>query len=117
MIGVDRTSAPMEEPSHKPAKPRERPYIRTPRAPVEVKYRMAYAATVTLVDSLGEALLTRRCAIEASDSEQVLVSRAKADVRHHLTQRRDLLAAVVQDGAHEMWNLVRPELGKLRNEG
>jgi len=78
---------------------------------------MAYAATVTLVDSLGEALLTRRYAIEVSDSEEVLIARAIADVRHYLTQRRELLVAVVQDGAHEMWNLVRPELEKLRTEG
>jgi len=117
VIGVDRTSAPMEEPSEKPAKPRNKPYIRTPPAPVEVNYRMAYAATVTLVDSQGEALLTRRYAIEASDSEHVMIARAMADVRHYLTQRRDLLVAVVQDGAHEMWNLVRPELEKLRTEG
>ena len=34
VIGVDRTSAPMEEPSEKPAKPRNKPYIRTPPAPV-----------------------------------------------------------------------------------
>jgi hypothetical protein len=72
---------------------------------------------VTLVDSLGEALLTRRYAIEASNSEQVMIARAIADVRHYQTQRRDLLVAVVQDGAHEMWNLVRPELETLRNEG
>lgn len=117
VVGVDRTSAPMEEPSEKPAKPRNKPYVRTPPAPVEVNYRMAYTATVTLVDSLGEALLTRRYAIEASDSEQVMIARAIADVRHYLTQRRDLLVAVVQDGAHEMWNLVRPELEKLRTEG
>ena len=117
VIGVDRTSAPMEEPSQKPAKPRKRPYLRKPPAPVEVNYRMAYAATVSLVNDQGEALLTRRYAIEASDSEEVLIARAIADVRHYLTQRRELLVAVVQDGAHEMWNLVRPELEKLRTEG
>lgn len=54
VIGVDRTSAPMEEPSEKPAKPRTEPYLRNPRAPVEVNYRKAYAATVSLVDGDGE---------------------------------------------------------------
>jgi hypothetical protein len=117
VIGVDRTSAPMEEPSLKPAKQRDKPYLRTPPAPVEVNYRMAYTATVSLVDDQGEALVTRRYAIEASDSERAMVARAMADVRHYLTQRRDLLVAVVQDGAHEMWNLVRPELEKLRTDG
>jgi hypothetical protein len=67
--------------------------------------------------SSGEALLTRRYAIKASDSEQVIIARAIADVRHYLTQRRNLLAAVVQGGAPEMWNLVRPELEELRAEG
>jgi hypothetical protein len=117
VIGVDRTSAPMEEPSEKPAKPRTKPYVRNPRAPVEVNYRMAYAATVSLVDEDGETLITRRYAIEASDSEQDMMVRAMADVRHYLTQRRELKVAVVQDGAHEMWNLVRPELRKLQTEG
>ena len=78
---------------------------------------MAYAATVTLVDSQGEALVTRRYAIEASDSQHALIARAMADVQHSLTQRRDLIVAVVQDGAPEMWNLVRPELAKLQNKG
>ena len=57
----------MEELSQKPAKPRSKPYLGKP-APVEVNYRMAYTATVSLVDDQGEALLTRRYAIEASDS-------------------------------------------------
>lgn len=117
VIGVDRTSAPMEEPSLKPAKPRDKPYLRKPPAPVEVNYRMAYTATVSLVDDQGQALLTRRYAIEASDCAQAMVARAIADVRHYLTHRHDLLVAVVQDGAHEMWNLVRPKLEKLRAKG
>lgn len=117
VIGVDRTTAPMEEPSEKPAKPRTKPYVRKPPAPVEVNYRMAYTATVSLVDDQGETLLTRRYAIEASDSEHAMVARVTADARHYLAQRRDLLVAVVQDGAHEMWNLVRPELEKLRTDG
>lgn len=117
VVGVDRTSAPMEEPSEKPAKPRNRPYLRKPPAPVTVNYRMAYTATVSLVDKQGEALLTRRYAIEASDSERAMIARAFADLRHYLSQRRDLSVAVVQDGAHEMWNLVRPELEKLRADG
>jgi len=117
VIGVDRTTAPMEELSQKPAKSRSKPYLRKPPAPVEVNYRMAYTATVSLIDDHGETLFTRRYAIEASDSEHVMVERAMADVRHYLIQRRDLLVAVVQDGAHEMWNLVRPKLERLRSEG
>jgi hypothetical protein len=117
VIGVDRTSAPMEEPSDKQPKPRKKPYVRKQPAPVEVNYRMAYTATVTLVDKYGEALVIRRYATEASDAEHVMIARAMADVRHYLAQRPDLLVGVVQDGAHEMWNLVRPELETLRLQG
>lgn len=117
VVGVDRTSAPMEEPSDKQLTRREKPYVRARPAPVEVNYRMAYAATVTLVDIHGEALLTRRYAIDASACEHTLIGRVMEDVRHYATKRSDLLVGVVQDGAHEMWNLVRPELAKLKQQG
>jgi hypothetical protein len=117
VVGIDRTSAPMAEPSDKSRAPRKKPYQRRAPEPVEVNYRMAYVATVTLVDEYGEALVTRRYAIEASDSEQDMLSRAMADVRHALHRRSDLRLAVIQDGAHEMWNLVRPELNALKDKG
>jgi hypothetical protein len=117
VLGIDRTSAPMAEPSDKKNPPRKKPYQRRAPEPVEVNYRMAYVATVTLVDEQGEALVTRRYAIEASDSEQDLLARAMADVRHALHRRINLRVAVIQDGAHEMWNLVRPELNALKDDG
>jgi len=117
VLGIDRTSAPMAEPSDKSTPPRKKPYQRRAPEPVEVNYRMAYVATVTLVDEQGEALVTRRYAIEASDSEQDMLARAMADVRHALHRRSDLRVAVIQDGAHEMWNLVRPELNALKDKG
>ncbi len=117
VLGIDRTSAPMAEPSDKRKLPRKKPYQRRAPEPVEVNYRMAYVATVTLVDKQGEALVTRRYAIEASDSEQDLLARAMADARHALRRRSDLRIAVIQDGAHEMWNLVRPELNALKHDG
>jgi hypothetical protein len=117
VVGIDRTSAPMAEPSTKRKATRKQPYQRRAPEPVEVNYRMAYVATVTLVDEQGEALVTRRYAIEASDSEQKMVARAMADVRHALRRRSDLRVAVIQDGAPEMWNLVRPELQAIRSRG
>ena len=116
VVGIDRTSAPMAEPSDKPLPPRKKPYQRRAPEPVEVNYRMAYVATVTLVDEQAEALVTRRYAIEASDSEQEMLARAMADMRHALHRRSDLRVAVIQDGAHEMWNLVRPELNALKEK-
>lgn len=117
VIGVDRTSAPMAEPSDKPAKPREKPYVRKQPEPIVVNYRMAYAASVSLVDEQGQALVTRRYAIGASDSEQAMMTRVMADVRHALNQRDDLNVAVVQDGAPEMWKLVEPGLKDLKQNG
>jgi hypothetical protein len=117
VVGVDRTTAPMEEPSDKQPKSRKTPHVRERPAPVEVKYRMAYAATVTLVDRHGEALVTRRYAIDASSCEHTLIGRVMADVRHYVTQRPGLMVGVVQDGAHEMWNLVRSGLEKLKQLG
>jgi hypothetical protein len=55
--------------------------------------------------------------LKGSDSEQDMLSRAIADARHALHCRRDLRVAVIQDGAHEMWNLVRPELNVLKDKG
>jgi hypothetical protein len=78
---------------------------------------MAYVATVTLVDKHGDALVSRRYASDASACEHTLIERVMADVRHYVTQRPDLLVGVVQDGAHEMWNLVRPELENLKHLG
>jgi hypothetical protein len=41
------------------------------------------------VDEQAEALVTRRYAIEASDSEQDMLARAMADMRHALHRRSD----------------------------
>jgi len=117
VVGVDRTTAPMEEPCDKQLKPRAKPHVRKRPAPVEVNYRMAYVATVTLVDQHGEALVSRRYASDACACEHTLIERVMADMRHYVTQRPELMVGVVQDGAHEMWNLVRPELEKLKQLG
>jgi hypothetical protein len=117
VVGLDRTSAPMAEPSDKRRAPRTKPYQRRAPEPVQVNYRMAYVATVTLVDEQGESLVTRRYAIEASDSEQEMLQRAMADVRHAMRRRNDLRVAVIQDGAPEMWNLVRSALHAIQEQG
>ena len=114
VVGVDRTSTPMAEQSDKQSKPRTKPHVRKRPAPVDVNYRMVYVATVTLVDRHGEAKVSRRYATDASACEHNSIDHVMTDVRHYVTQRPDLLMGVVQDGAHEMWNLVRPKLKKLK---
>jgi hypothetical protein len=95
-VGLDRTTVPMAE--HDDA------------GELEVRYRMAYVATVTIADGDAEPLHTRRYAAPAHEGPEQILSRLEADVRHTLQQRPDLNVAIVQDGAPEMWNLARPTL-------
>lgn len=115
-VGVDRTTVPMAEvrPTGTPPatrrKPRATPYIRTPPPPVDVKYRMAYVGTVSVVDAAGEALVTRRYAIPSVDDPATLVARMMADVRRAREQAPRLPVGVIQDAAPELWTLLRDGL-------
>ena len=112
-VGVDRTTVPMEEvrPAGAPPAtrrtPRTTPYVRTPPAPVDVKYRMAYVGTVSVVDAAGEALVTRRYAISSADNPASLVERMMADIGRARAQNSRLPVGVVQDAAPELWTLMR----------
>lgn len=118
VVGIDRTSTPMIEerpPGQLPnseRKSRKRPYVRRPPSPFDVVYRMAYVGTVTLIGEDGESLITRRYAATAEEGPDELVARMMADVSHCITQRPALSVAVVQDGAPELWNLIRTALRK-----
>lgn len=114
VIGLDRTSAPMEEPRQGPvkSKPRKKPYVRQRPAPIDVNYRMAYVGTVSIVDVEGHALITRRYGAPAEDGPDDIVGRMMADVRAARGSEPRLRIAVVQDGAPEMWSVVRDGLRK-----
>ena len=112
--GLDRTAVPMAEAPPPPAKPPRRrhnkPYVRKVPPPVTVNWRMAYTGTVSIVDEHGDALVTRKYAVPAGDDPQRLVERMVADIRRARQQDAKLPIGVVQDGAHEMWNLMREGL-------
>ena len=116
VVGLDRTTVPMEE--QRPAgeapttrrKPRTIPYVRTPPAPVDVTYRMAYVGTVSLVDRGGDALVTRRYAIASTEDPATLTTRMMADLRRARDQVPRLPVGVVQDAAPELWTLLRTAL-------
>jgi len=118
-LGVDRTTVPMEEvrplgtPSATRRTPRTTPYVRTPPPRVDVKYRMAYVGTVSVVDAAGEALVTRRYAISGADDPAALVERMMADIGRARAQNPRLPVGVVQDAAPELWTLIR---GGLKTE-
>jgi hypothetical protein len=112
-VGLDRTAIPMEEARRDGAAPktrrkkREKPYLRTPPPPVDVNYRMAYVGTVTVTDQYGEGLLTRRYAATPDEGPNEVLHGMMADVRNAVRRNPKLPVGLVQDGAHEMWNLTR----------
>ena len=115
-VGIDRTTIPMEEerPAGTPPDTRRQrrttPYIRAVPPRVDVKYRMAYVGTVSVVDAVGEALVTRRYAITGEGEPTVLVTRMMADVQRARAQAPRLRVGVIQDAAPELWTLLRDGL-------
>jgi len=121
-LGLDRTSVPMaeERPADAPPKPepkRSKPRVRSAPPPIDVNFRMAYVGTVSIVDAQGDALATRRYAAPACDDPAPLVDRMRTDVRALLRRCPTLSVGIVQDGAHEMWSVMREGLEPLRREG
>jgi len=105
----------MEEPLDAEARakhhnPRTKAYVRRAPDPIEVKYRMAYVGTVSVVDIDGRALVTRRYGASADEGPNDIVGRMMSDVTHALAQRSTLPVVLVQDGAPEMWSLMRGAL-------
>lgn len=117
-VGLDRTSVPMEETRPEGAEPktdrkkRQKPYVRVPPVPVDVNYRMAYIGTVSITDQYGDGLVVRRYAATPEQGPDEVVYGMMADVRNALRRNPHLRVGVVQDGAPEMWNLVRPALAQ-----
>jgi hypothetical protein len=121
-LGLDRTSTPMAEtrPEGAPPKPepkRTKPRVRKAPKPIDVNYRMAYVGTISVVDTDGHALATRRYAAPACDDPAPLVGRMMCDVRALLALRPKMNVGVVQDGAPEMWSSTRDGLATLTREG
>lgn len=115
--GLDRVAVPMEEPRPVDApapnrKKRKKAYVRKAPTPVDVNYRMAYVGTVSIVDVHGEVLTTRKYAIPASDDPKQIADKMAADVKTLLRRQPGLAVGIVQDGAPEMWNLVREAFKK-----
>jgi hypothetical protein len=115
-VGLDRTTVPMEEARPTGSAPttgrtrRTTPYVRAVPARVDVKYRMAYVGTVSIVDSAGAALVTRRYAISGAEDPANLTGRMMADIRRARAQRPRIPVGVVQDAAPELWTLLRGAL-------
>ena len=97
---------PCEEPSGR-RKKRKKPYVRQEPQRVNVNYRMAYVGTICFHDVHEEPLATIRYAIGADECPEHIVSRLMADLRNALRQVPNLAVGIIQDGAPELWNLLR----------
>jgi len=103
-VSIDRVSMPMEEPREVPPGPRPKGAA---KRPIEVAYRMAYCAVVTLHDSKGRPLSTTRYGRMPGDaSSRRLEGSLVGDLHSLMTQRADLKLVALADGAHEMWNML-----------
>jgi hypothetical protein len=114
-LGLDRTTIPMEEAAEVQG-PDGKPKL-------AVRYRMAYVGTFCISDAHCDALVTRRYAAAAHQGPDRILQRMKADLLRALEQNPELHIGLVQDGAPEMWNLMRamldsiPGIGRPRRMG
>jgi hypothetical protein len=115
-VGLDRTTIPYEEkredgqPPKTRRKTRKKPYVRTPPLPMDVNFHMAYVGTVSFLDRYGDSVAVRKYAATHHDGPDGILARMVADVRAAKLREPGLPVGVVQDGAPEMWNLVRGAL-------
>jgi len=118
-VSLDRTSVAMAEERPPTALPnshrrqRKKPYQRRLPDPFDVNWRMLYVGTVSIVDDHGEVITTRKYHATPEEETAEIMARMMADVAHYRAKKA-LPVVVVQDGAPEMWNVVRPA---LRNAG
>ena len=102
-VGLDRTTIPMAEPVADAEVPE--PRIRRRPVPVTVEYRMAYVGTVSMHDTDGRVLATKRFGASANEGPDRLVERIAAELKHQRS-RYGVPISVIQDGAQELWRLV-----------
>jgi len=97
-----RMSEPHSDPENAPEPRRTAPYQRTPPAPREHKYRMAWVGTTTAYNKDGEPLHTWRYAAEADAEPASIARRVSTDIAHLLKDRPELFINCIQDGAPEL---------------
>jgi hypothetical protein len=106
-LSLDRVSVPMEEPR---ARPRGRPRKGAAKRPIERNFRMAYCASVTLLDEEGDPL-HKICYGRMPQGDPVgLVEGMASDVMELLRRRPDLAVTIIADGAPELWGLLDAQL-------
>jgi hypothetical protein len=102
-VGLDRVALPMEEPR---ARPPGRPRKGAPKNPIEVVYRMAWAGTVTLHDSEGNALSTIRYGRMPQEDGDSLAEALASDALALVQRCRRLKVVTLGDGADDVQALL-----------
>lgn len=97
-LGVDRVSMPMAE----DREPTPEDVRRGVKNPINVQFRMAYAACWTLCDALGKPLLCVRYAHVPEGGSDAMVERLRSDLAVVKALRDDLKICTLADGAPEM---------------
>lgn len=116
VLGMDRTSVLMRDRDGSPPgafvhRDLRRPRPRPTRSECEgVSWRMDYVATVAFVDADGKRIESRQYRLPSENEPHLIADRMMADVSHALTQLPRLKIAIVQDGAPEIWILLRSKL-------
>jgi hypothetical protein len=98
-VSVDRVTVPMEEAITPPPK--------DPKAPkIEVAFRQAYCACVTLHDEEGEALASIRYGRMPADGHGPIEDALAGDVATLVSRRPDLRLVGLADGSPEMQSIL-----------
>jgi len=99
-VSVDRVAVPVAEPRRRPS---GRPKKGAPKRPLDVVWRMAYCACLTLHDASGEVVGTMRHGeMPTAEASALLEDRLRSDLHELLHQRPDLDVVTIADGAAEM---------------
>jgi hypothetical protein len=117
VLGLDRTGVAMRNCDCNSAEAfvhrdlrRPRPKPTHNRSAKGVSWRMDYVATVAFVDADGRRIDSRQYRLPGAADPVHVVDRMMADVTHALEQRPTLKVSIVQDGAPELWKLLRSKL-------
>jgi hypothetical protein len=73
-------------------------------------FRDYYVGTVSFVDEEAESLVTRKYFATHDQGPEAIIKRMMSDIREGRRQRPELSVGIVQDGAKELWKLVRGAL-------
>jgi len=102
-VSVDRVAVPMEEPKKRPV---GRPRQGAPKRPVDVVWRMAYAACLTFHDAQGDALGAVRYGRMPQADARGLAERLARDVQALVSRQSSLHVVALTDGAPELHALL-----------